>query len=96
MMVYNTKDFEAFLLLYKAEGAPRNISIETLCKRNGINYDVFYKWYKSVHKKIIPIEIENSPEEFLEVHKSPPYQAKHTCLKITIETEDGTSLSNNV
>lgn len=36
-------------ILFQAEGELRNISIEHFCMDNNVNYNEFYKWYKSMH-----------------------------------------------
>ncbi len=40
---------EGLWMLYQAGGSPRNISIEQFCMNNDVNYNEFYKWYKSMH-----------------------------------------------
>lgn len=46
---------EGLWMLYKAEGSPRDIlSIEQFCMNNDVNYNEFYRWYKSMHHGIIP------------------------------------------
>lgn len=49
---------EGLWLLYQAEGAPRNISIEQFCMKNDVNYHEFYKWYKSTHHDIYQLQID--------------------------------------
>lgn len=102
-MVYSSSDFEAFLLLYKVEGAPKNISIEKFCKVNGVNYEIFDKWLRTVHKKVIPVEIENAPIDFgnndiLQTQTNTPAQsgAKQQRIKFSIEFEDGMTISKQV
>lgn len=51
----STTDFEKLLFLYKTEG--RNITIESFCVSNGVNYQAFDKWYRNCHLDIVPIQI---------------------------------------
>jgi|WetSurMetagenome_2_1015567.scaffolds.fasta_scaffold1145787_1 hypothetical protein len=51
----STTDFEKLLFLYKTEG--KNMSIESFCINNGINYRSFDKWYRNTHKNIVPVQI---------------------------------------
>ena len=37
-------DFEKLLFLYKTEG--RNMTMESFCMNNGVNYGAFDKWYR--------------------------------------------------
>lgn len=62
-MMYSSKDFENLWFLYQTEGAPQNISIESFCEKNGIDYPTFNKWFRSTHKGIYPIEITNEPSK---------------------------------
>ncbi len=53
---------EGLWMLYQAEGAPRNISIEKFCMNNDVNYNEFYKWYKSMHHGVYELQIDGSPD----------------------------------
>src|SRR5574344_1488596 len=56
----STTDFEKLLFLYKTEG--RNMTIESFCISNGVNYRAFDKWYRNCHRDIVPIQIISKPE----------------------------------
>lgn len=56
----STTDFEKLLFLYKTED--KNMSIESFCVNNGINYRAFDKWYRNTHKNIVPVQIIDGPE----------------------------------
>ena len=49
--------------LYKLEGEPNGISIEQLCIKQGVPYQVFNKWFRSRKKRIVPVEIVGHDEE---------------------------------
>jgi len=53
---------EGLWMLYEAEGAPRNISMEQLCMDNNVNYNEFYKWYKSMHHGVYQLKIDGKPD----------------------------------
>ena len=53
---------EGLWMLYQAEGAPHNISIEHFCMNNAVNYNEFYKWYKSMHHGIYELQIDGMPD----------------------------------
>ncbi|MCI1683196.1 MAG: hypothetical protein LKI39_11645 [Bacteroides sp.] len=60
--MFSNKDFEKLWFLYRTEGEPKNISIETFCSKNGIPYAQFNTWYRNTHKHIAPVSIIGSPE----------------------------------
>jgi len=42
--MFSNKDFEKLWFLYRSEGKPKNIFIETFCSKNGIPYAQFNTW----------------------------------------------------
>ena len=85
-MVYSSKDFESLWFLRpvgskpaqlerltKAEGLPKNISIEEFldepsgkaerCAKHGVDFPTFDKWYRKTHKKVYPIAVTGMPAE---------------------------------
>ncbi len=56
----STTDFVKLLFLYKTEG--KNMSIQTFCVNNGVNYRAFGKWFRNTHKDIVPVEVVDHPE----------------------------------
>jgi hypothetical protein len=59
-MISNS-DFEKIWFLYKTEGEPKGVSINAFCINRGVNYNEFNKWFRKMHKAIVPLEIENAP-----------------------------------
>ena len=59
---------EGLWMLYEAEGAPRNISIGQFCMENNVNYNEFYKWYKSMHHVEFP---DAEPNQTFEMKVKP-------------------------
>ena len=51
--------------LYKTEGEPKGVSINSFCISNNIPYTAFYDWFKKTQKKIVPVEVEGIPEELI-------------------------------
>ena len=63
--VLNLK-FERLWFLYKTEGEPKGVSINSFCISNNIPYTAFYDWFKKKQKKIEPVEVEGIPEELVQ------------------------------
>ena len=61
-MISNS-DFEKLWFLYKTEGEPKGVSINAFCISRGVNYNEFNKWFRKMHKSIVPVEIEGRPED---------------------------------
>ena len=78
--MFSEKDFERLWFLYKTEGEPKGVSINSFCisnnipytafydwfKSNNIPYTAFYDWFKKTQKKVVPVEVEGIPEELLQ------------------------------
>lgn len=64
-MISNS-DFEKLWFLYKTEGEPKGVSINAFCLSRGVNYSEFNKWFRKMHKSIVPVEIDGGPEDELE------------------------------
>ena len=45
--MFSEKDFERLWFLYKTEGEPNGVSINSFCIGNNIPYTAFYDWFKS-------------------------------------------------
>ena len=59
-MISNS-DFEKLWFLYKTEGESKGVSINAFCLSRGVNYNEFNKWFRKMHKSIVPVEIEGAP-----------------------------------
>jgi len=68
--MYSSSDFEKLWFLYKTEGEPKGISINTFCLRQGVPYRDFNSWFVKTRKKIVPVQIEGSPSSDSPVAKS--------------------------
>ena len=64
--MFSEKDFERLWFLYKTEGEPNGVSINSFCIGNNISYTAFYDWFKKTQKKVVPVEVEGIPEELLQ------------------------------
>ena len=63
--MFSEKDFERLWFLYKTEGEPKGISINSFCISTNIAYTAFYDWFKKTQKKVVPVEVEGIPEELI-------------------------------
>ena len=63
--MFSEKDFERLWFLYKNEGEPKGVSINSFCISNNIPYTAFYDWFKKTQKKVVPVEVEGIPEELI-------------------------------
>ena len=64
--MFSEKDFERLWFLYKTEGEPKGVSINSFCISNNIPYTAFYDWFKKTQKKVVPVEVEDILEELLQ------------------------------
>ena len=88
-MISNS-EFEKLWVLYKTEGEPKGVSI------NAFNYNEFDKWFRKMHKAIVPLEIEDSPVSETRVTVEPSdeepsqdLQPKKGGIQVFIRTCDG-------
>ena len=51
--MFSEKDFERLWFLYKTEGEPKGVSINSFCISNNIPYTAFYDWFKKRKKKYL-------------------------------------------
>ena len=64
--MFSEKDFERLWFLYKTEGEPKGVSINSFCISNNIPYTAFYDWFKKTQKKVVPVEVEGIPKELIQ------------------------------
>lgn len=53
--MHSSSDFEKLWFLYKTEGDPQGISINSFCLAQGIPYRDFNTWFVKTRKKIVPV-----------------------------------------
>ena len=58
--MFSEKNFEKLWFLYKTEGEPKGVSINSFCISNNIPYTAFYDWFKKTLKKVVPVEVDGS------------------------------------
>lgn len=97
--MFSEKDFERLWFLYKTEGEPKGISINSFCISNNIPYTAFYDWFKKTQKKVVPVEVEGIPEELIQtgneeqqdVAKDKPKRTTphKGSIMVTIRTREG-------
>lgn len=59
--MYSSEDLERFYFQYQTEAMPKGISIDQFCSRNKVPYNIFYKWYKDTHNKIVEVNVDGVP-----------------------------------
>lgn len=96
--MFSEKDFERLWFLYKTEGEPNGVSINSFCIGNNIPYTAFYDWFKKTQKKVVPVEVEGIPEELLQsdnthedvTEDKPKRTTPHKgSIMVTIKTREG-------
>ena len=96
--MFSEKDFERLWFLYKTEGEPKGVSINSFCIGNNIPYTAFYAWFKKTQKKIVPVEVEGIPKELMQtgneeqdVAKGKPQRTSphKGSIMVTIRTREG-------
>ena len=96
--MFSKKDFERLWLLYKTEGEPKGVSINSFCISNNIPYTAFYDWFKKTQKKVVPVEVEGIPEELVQSdnahkdvtkEKTKPTTPHNGSIMVTIRTREG-------
>lgn len=60
--MYSSSDFEKLWFLYKTEGEPKGISINSFCLTQDIPYRDFNACFVKTRKKIVPVQIEGAVE----------------------------------
>ena len=98
--MYSSEDLEKLWFLYKLEGQPKNLSIESFCTQQGVSYQAFYNWFSKRKKAIVPVEIVGMPTEQLseeeQQKEDSPCQeiiCKYAIQTVVISLENGVQLS---
>lgn len=102
--MYSSSDFEKLWFLYKTEGEPKGISINSFCLSHGVPYREFNTWFVKTRKKIVPVQIEGVPSSESLLDESPTPVCGDVVLKqappriisgnilVTIQTRDGLNI----
>ena len=100
--MYSSSDFQKLWFLYKTEGSPKGISIESFCQINGIPYESFRKWFGKYHRSVMPLHVDGMPEEATETEQldsgSPKFQPlaeEKGCIQVSIKSKDGFHLQKD-
>lgn len=56
--MYSSEDLERFYFQYQTKADPRGVSLQLFCSTNNVPYNLFHKWYKDTHRKIVEVEVE--------------------------------------
>ena len=88
--MYSASDFEKLWFLYKTEGEPKGISINSFCVSQGVPYNRFNDWYRKTHKKIVPVQIDGAPsDEEKTVEEEIGKKDTRGRIMVSIQTLDG-------
>ena len=95
--MYISKDLERIWFLYKTEGEPKGVSINSFFVSNNVPYTVFYDWYKKPQKKAVPVEVVGIPtssekEEPCQIpinDEAKPSPKARGSIMVTIKTREG-------
>ena len=89
--MYSNSDFEKIWFLYKTEGEPKGISINSFCVSQGVPYSQFNDWFRKTHKKIVPVQIDGIPssDEGLAQDIKPEIVKERGHIMVLIQNRDG-------
>ena len=88
--MYSASDFEKLWFLYKTEGEPKGISINSFCMNQGVPYSQFNDWFRKTHKKIVPVQIDGVPSDEEEtVQEETSGKETRGRIMVSIQTRDG-------
>ncbi len=98
--MYSSEDLDKLWFLYKLEGQPKNLSLESFSLQLGVSYQAFYNWFSKRKKAIVPVEIVGMPTEQLSEEEqqkadSPCQEIICKCAiqTVVISLENGVQLS---
>lgn len=84
--------------MYKSQGEPKGVSINSFCISNNIPYTAFYDRFKKTQKEIVPVKVEDIPEELIQTSNEeqdiakdkPKRTSSHKgSIMVTIRTREG-------
>lgn len=81
--MYSYNDLERLFFRYKAEAVPAGISIEKFCHSNKVPYNLFNRWYKDTLRKIVPVQVLDTPESKDQEQERAPDHLKCVSLAST-------------
>lgn len=93
--MYSNTDFEKFWFLYKTEGEPNGVSINTFCVTHHVPYTEFNQWFRKTHKGIVKVQVEGLLEESeVDVQSASPASSNVNVkgsgdIMVTIRTRSG-------
>lgn len=61
--MYSASDFEKLWFLYKTEGEPKGISLNSFCVSHGVPYTQFNTWFRKTQRSVVPLEVDGLPAE---------------------------------
>ncbi len=56
--MYSSEDLERFYFQYQSEALPHGESLQSFCLKNKVPYNIFQKWFKDTHKKVVKVKMD--------------------------------------
>lgn len=53
--MYSSEDLERFYFQYQTDALPHGESFQSFCAKHKASYNLFQKWYKDTHKKVVSV-----------------------------------------
>ena len=69
--MYSSEDLERFYFQYQAEALPHGESVQSFCLRKKVPYNIYQKWYKDTHNKIVEEKVDGLPSDARLAPQSP-------------------------
>ena len=54
-------DLERFYFQYQTEELPHGESLQSFCVKHKVPYNIFQKWFKDTHKKVVEVLVDDVP-----------------------------------
>lgn len=99
--MYSSEDLERFYFQYRTEALPLGESLQSFCLKNKVPYNLFHKWYKDTHNKIVSVQVDGIPvaedvagaPPAVEPRKSPGSGDKPVRIWVELRMSNGLHLS---
>lgn len=80
----SSEELTRLLQLYREQGIPNNVSVESFAKEYGVDATVFYNWIRATSRQAVPVKIIHdgdadqaaAPEEPQAEHSQPEPQSQ--------------------
>ena len=76
--MYSSEDLEKFYFQYQIKALPHEESLQSFCLQNKVPYNIFQKWYKDTHKKVVEVKVDGIPVAEDEAYPIPVVKLQET------------------